>query len=83
MNKNIASLQDGVLNALRKQRIPVLLHITNGYQMRGTVIGFDNFVIILESDGKQMMIYKHAVSSITPQTTVKIYDMIKTEDSES
>ena len=58
-------LQDTFLNQIRKDHIPVTIHLTNGFQLRGMIRGFDNFIVILESDGKQMMIYKHAIS-VTP-----------------
>ena len=45
----------------------------NGFQMRGIIRGFDNFVVILESEGKQQMIYKHAISTIIPQHPVELY----------
>lgn len=69
-NKGTIILQDVFLNQLRKDRIPVTIHLTNGFQLRGSIKGFDNFVVLLESDGKQMMIYKHAISTITPARPV-------------
>ena len=72
--KNI-NLQDMFLNNVRKNNIPVTIHVTNGYQIKNAKIcGYDNFVIILEYEGKQMMLYKHAVSSITPQNTVTLFE---------
>lgn len=64
-------LQDLFLNQARKDRIPVTIHLINGFQLRGTIRGFDNFVVILESEGKQMMIYKHALSSLTPARPIQ------------
>lgn len=66
MNKTTNNLQDIFLNNARKERIPVIIHLTNGFQLRGNVKGFDSFTVILDSDGKQMMVYKHAISTITP-----------------
>lgn len=66
MNKTINNLQDVFLNQARKNKIGVAIHLVNGFQLKGFVKGFDNFTIILDSDGKQTMIYKHAVSTITP-----------------
>ena len=63
MQKNI---QDILLNTVRKENMPVTLFLTNGFQIRGSVRGFDNYVIMVESDGKQQMIYKHAISTIVP-----------------
>ena len=71
-SKGAVVLQDVFLNQLRRERIPVTIHLTNGFQLRGIIKGFDNFVILLESDGKQMMIYKHAISTITPARAVSL-----------
>ena len=60
------SYQDMVLNQVRRQEMSVTVYLTNGFQIRGIVRGFDNYVILLESEGKQQMIYKHAVSTIIP-----------------
>lgn len=68
--KSTIVLQDHFLNQLRKEYIPVTIHLTNGFQLRGIVKGFDNFTVILDSEGKQMMIYKHAMSTITPSRPI-------------
>lgn len=64
------NLQDQFLNLARKQKEPVTVILTNGFQMRAKICGFDNFVIMLSVDGKQQMVYKHAVSTIVPQRTL-------------
>lgn len=66
MNKSTNNLQDIFLNGARKNKIFVTVYLTNGFQLKGAVKGFDSFTVILDSDGKQMMIYKHAISTITP-----------------
>ncbi len=66
MNKPTNNLQDLFLNNARKNKTHVIIYLTNGFQLKGNVTGFDNFTIILDSEGKQMMIYKHAVSTISP-----------------
>ena len=66
MNKPVINLQDAFLNQVRKEGIAVTIFLVNGFQIRGTVKGFDNFTIILDCDGKQEMVYKHAVSTIIP-----------------
>jgi len=66
MNKVNNNLQDVFLNQARKGRVPVTIHLTNGFQLKGQVKGFDNFTIVLDSEGKQILIYKHAVSTISP-----------------
>ena len=67
-----ANLQDIVLNTLRKEKLDVTVFLTNGFQIKGQVKGYDNFVLILESDGKQQMIYKHAISTIVPGCHISI-----------
>ena len=66
MTKTQINLQDGFLNQIRKENIPVTIYLVNGFQLKGLVKGFDNFTVILENDGKQMLVYKHALSTITP-----------------
>ena len=64
--KKIANLQDLFLLSARRERMSVTVFLVNGFQMRGIVTGFDSFVVVLESDGKQQMLYKHAISTIVP-----------------
>ncbi len=66
------SIQDNFLNQIRKEHILVTIHLTNGFQLRGLIKGFDNFVVLIESDGKQMMIYKHAISTVTPSKIINL-----------
>ncbi|MEW6541083.1 MAG: RNA chaperone Hfq [Bacillota bacterium] len=70
MSKTQINLQDAFLNQLRKENIPVTIFLVNGFQLKGTVRGFDNFTVILESDGKQLMVYKHAISTVSPSRPV-------------
>ena len=65
MQKKI-NLQDLFLLRLRQERLPVTVFLMNGFQMRGTVTGYDPFVVVLESDGRQQVIYKHAISTVVP-----------------
>ena len=65
------NLQEAILNEVRREKIPVTLFLMNGFQLRGTITGFDNFVVVLVSDGKQQMIYKHAISTLAPMKPLK------------
>ena len=65
------NLQDAILNEVRRERIPVTLFLMNGFQLRGTITGFDSFVVVLVTDGKQQMIYKHAISTLAPIRPLK------------
>ena len=60
------------LNQARKDRKMLTVFLMNGFQMRGIITGFDQFVILLQSDGRQQMIYKHAVSTMTPAVPVHL-----------
>ena len=70
MTNSVNNLQDIFLNGARKSRIPVTVYLTNGFQIKCNVKGFDSFTVVLDSDGKQMMVYKHAISTITPQKPI-------------
>lgn len=70
MQKSAIVLQDIFLNQVRKEKVIVTVHLMNGFQIKGQVKGFDNFTIVMECEGKQMIVYKHAVSTITPAKTV-------------
>ena len=60
------NLQEAILREVQQDRIPVTLFLMNGFQLRGLITGFDSFVVVLVSDGKQQMIYKHAISTLAP-----------------
>lgn len=74
------NLQDVFLNQARKDRIPVIIYITNGFQFKGIVKGFDNYTVILDVDGKQNLIYKHAISTVTPMRPISILDAYEKND---
>ncbi len=66
------TLQDLFLNEVRKERQLVTVFLMNGFQMKGVVTGFDSFVVTLVSEGRQQMIYKHAISTVVPGRPVRI-----------
>lgn len=66
------NLQDQFLLKARRERVPVTLFLMNGFQMRGTITGFDAFVVLLDTEGRQQVIYKHAISTIAPARTVEL-----------
>lgn len=73
MTKGI-NLQDVFLNQARKDKIPVTIYLTNGFQFKGMVKGFDSYIVILDCDGKQNLVYKHAISTIIPSKVISILD---------
>ncbi len=65
------NLQEAILNEVRRDKVPVTLFLMNGFQLRGTITGYDSFVVVLVTDGKQQMIYKHAISTLAPIRPLK------------
>lgn len=73
MQKQV-NYQDQFLTAARREKCVVTLFLMNGFQMRGVIVGFDNFVVLLDSDGRQQMIFKHAISTIAPPRPLGLRD---------
>ena len=71
------NLQDVFLASVRRTETPVTLFLMNGFQMRGVITGFDSFTVVLTAEGKQNLIYKHAISTVSPARTV---DLAEWED---
>ena len=70
MNETM-NLQDAILREVRRDKGPVTLFLMNGFQLRWNITGFDSFVVVLVTDGKQQMIYKHAISTLAPIRPLK------------
>ena len=66
MNKSPINLQDAFLNQVRKENLPVTIYLVNGFQLKGLIKGFDNFTVVIEFEGRQQMVYKHAISTVMP-----------------
>ncbi|MEQ6375412.1 RNA chaperone Hfq [Bacillaceae bacterium S4-13-58] len=66
------NIQDQFLNQLRKDHVQVTVFLLNGFQLRGIVKAFDNFTVLLEADGKQQLIFKHAISTFTPSKNINL-----------
>ena len=73
MTKSI-NLQDTFLNNMRKNNIFVTVFLLNGFQLKGLVKSYDNFTVLLETDGKQQLIYKHAISTFVPSKNIALSD---------
>lgn len=70
--QKLQNLQDSFLNQARRERQLVTVFLVNGFQMRGFIRGFDAFVVIVETEGRQQMIYKHAISTVVPARTLAL-----------
>ena len=68
---DMMNLQDAILKEVIRDKVPLTLFLMNGFQLRGIITGFDSFVVVLVSDGKQQMIYKHAISTLAPMKPLK------------
>lgn len=77
MTKTSNNLQDIFLNSARKNKNQLIIHLTNGFQIKGHVKGFDSFTVILDNEGKQLLIYKHAISTISPAKAISFTDEIE------
>lgn len=66
MAKGLVNLQDWVLNQLRKDNMPCTIYLVNGFQLKGIIRAFDSFTVVIDVDGRQQMVYKHAISTIMP-----------------
>ena len=72
MSKIQVNMQDGFLNQVRRDNIPLTIFLMSGFQIKGLVKGFDNFTVLLDVDGKQQMVYKHAISTLVPSKFVNL-----------
>ncbi len=65
------TLQEAILQEVTAEKMPVTLFLMNGFQLRGTITAFDGSVVVLVTDGRQQMIYKHAISTLAPIRSLK------------
>lgn len=70
---NQINLQDTFLNNVRKEKITITIFLNNGYKLVGTVLGFDNYVVFIETEKGQQLVYKHAITSILPFKQTKLF----------
>jgi len=66
MVKTTLNLQDVFLNQARKEIVPVTIYMTNGFQLKGLIKGFDSFTVVMDCDGREQLVYKHAISTVSP-----------------
>lgn len=65
-------LQDQFLNQARREKQQLTIFLTNGFQLRGRLVSFDSYTVVLDTDGKQQFIYKHAISTMVPAKPVQL-----------
>jgi host factor-I protein len=64
MNKAPINVQDSFFYNLRKDNVPVTVRLTSGEERLGRLRRFDKFALVLEVEGREEMIYKHAIASV-------------------
>lgn len=64
------NLQERLYTSLKEGEIKAKIYLTNGFQLDGIIKDFDNFTILILKDGREDMIYKHAISTIEPSKAV-------------
>lgn len=69
-----SNVQELILNALRVHKVPVTVFMTNGFQQKGIIVSYDGYTILLVNDGKQYLLYKHAVSTIVPARNIELHE---------
>ena len=69
---NETKLQDYFLDQAIEERRNITIFMVNGYQMRGFVLAYDSSVIVISSEGKQMLLYKNAISTIVPERPITL-----------
>lgn len=74
------NIQDFLLNQARKDKQLITVYLSNGVPLKGKVLSFDNYTIIIENDGKQSMIYKHAITTIIPEKSIRLHQVEETEN---
>ena len=79
MSKSNINLQDNFLNQIRKEKIPVTIHLLNGTKITGLIKGFDNFIIFLKNE-TQYLVYKHSISAVVPQKSLKSFEAHEGEE---
>ena len=78
--KTQINLQDVFLNQVRKDKQAITIFLVSGFQIRGLVTGFDNYTVVLDCEGKQELIYKHAISTIIPTSPVNFMAAEKAQE---
>ncbi|KZK80324.1 RNA-binding protein Hfq [Pseudovibrio sp. W64] len=73
------NLQDTFLNHVRKQKTPLTIFLINGVKLQGVVTWFDNFCVLLRRDGHSQLVYKHAISTIMPNSPIQLFEPAEEE----
>ena len=76
--QKLPNYQDQFLAAARREKCVVTVFLMNGFQMKGIVRGCDSFVVLVESEGRQQMIFKHAISTIVPPKPLELAEITET-----
>lgn len=67
------NIQDFILNQARKDKIEITVYLTNGVPIKGKVLSFDNFTIVIDTKERMTMVYKHAITTVTPEQPIRLH----------
>ncbi len=71
MAKKKGKLQEQFLNTLRKEKVRVMIYLVNGVKLEGKIRYFDTFTILLKEGPRQILVYKHAITTVIPKSEVE------------
>ena len=80
MTEKVQNIQDVFLNKIRKEKITVTVFLVNGVKLQGMVTWFDNFCLLLRRDSQIQLVYKHAISTIMPNSNMTLYEPAPDEE---
>ena len=70
MELNERILEAAIMNELVRDKVPVTVTLINGTEFQGVVIRYDVLVVVLATEGRQQIIYKHSIASVNPQSAL-------------
>jgi len=73
-NQKTQNVQDAFLNNVRKNKSPVTVFLINGVKLQGIITWFDNFSMLLRRDGHSQLVYKHAISTVMPSSSLSLLE---------
>jgi len=71
MAKKKGKLQEQFLNTLRKEKVRVMVYLVNGVKLEGKIRYFDTFTILLKEGPRQILVYKHAITTVIPKSEIE------------
>ncbi len=64
MDKPAQNIQDSFLNSARKEKTPITIYLLSGVKLTGRIRSFDKYSVVLDANGQEQLIFKHAISTL-------------------